>query len=72
MAAEAGSTDQSHKSHRTRLSGASANKKKSKSTKKKGEISENDKKQNPRVCIYLFVCVIFFIFYFVLFWALNL
>lgn len=57
MAVDAGSTDQSHKSHRTSQSGASAKKKKG---KKKGEVSENDKKQNPKVCNLLDSTVIAF------------
>ncbi|EXB55183.1 Ribosome biogenesis protein BMS1-like protein [Morus notabilis] len=40
MAADDGGTDQSHKTHRSRLSGASAKKKKVK--------SDNEKKQNPK------------------------
>ncbi|XP_030506282.2 ribosome biogenesis protein bms1 isoform X2 [Cannabis sativa] len=49
MAIDAGATDQSHKSHRTSQAGASAKKKKGgKSGKKKGEVSENDRKQNPK------------------------
>ncbi|XP_062090067.1 uncharacterized protein LOC133796529 [Humulus lupulus] len=49
MAVDAGTTDQSHKSHRTSQAGASAKKKKGgKSGKKKGEVSENDRKQNPK------------------------
>lgn len=48
MAIDSGSNEQSHKVHRSRQSGPSA--KKVKSGKKKGEISENDKKQqNPKV-----------------------
>jgi len=47
MALDSTSTDQSHKAHRSRQAGP---KKKAKSDKKKKKnISENDKKQNPKV-----------------------
>lgn len=50
MAADDGGTDQSHKAHRSRQSGASAKKKKrGKSDKKSRDIPDNEKKQNPRV-----------------------
>lgn len=48
MALDSTGTDQSHKSHRSRQAGP---KKKAKSDKKKKIISENDKKQNPKVLV---------------------
>ncbi|KAF3451015.1 hypothetical protein FNV43_RR07104 [Rhamnella rubrinervis] len=45
MAIDSGASEQSHKAHRSRQSGSSAKKK---ASKKKREISENDKKQNPK------------------------
>lgn len=51
MALDSTNTDQSHKSHRSRQAGP---KKKTKSdkNKKKQDVSENDKRQNPKVLFY--------------------
>jgi ribosome biogenesis protein BMS1 len=55
MALDSTGTDQSHKAHRSRQAGP---KKKTKSDKKKKKnISENDKKQNPKVPLASFLIV---------------
>lgn len=48
MGIDSGANDHIHKPHRSRQAGP---KKKAKSGKKKREISENEKKQNPKVYI---------------------
>lgn len=55
MAANTGILGQSHKEHRSRQSGPSANKK-AKAKKKKQDISDENK-QNPKVCLVSFVII---------------
>lgn len=50
--------DQSHKAHRSRQSGPNSKKKtKDDKVKRKGEVSENDRKQNPKVGCLLYCAV---------------
>lgn len=57
MAVIASAEDQSHKAHRSRKSGPNAKKKSVNDKGKKEEVSENDRKRNPKV-INLFLCLL--------------
>lgn len=61
MALDSTGIDQSHKAHRTRQAGP---KKKAKSDKKKKNISENDRKQNPKVPLASFILIVLHVCYF--------
>ena len=58
MALDSTKTEQSHKSHRSRQAGP---KKKSKSDKKNKNVSDSDRKQNPKVSIPSHSIIIIFI-----------
>ena len=56
MAINASADDQSHKAHRSRQSGPNAKKKAQHN--KKGEVSENDRRHNPKVGTLIVSCIL--------------